>query len=96
MIHLLEVGPEHSPAEVKKLLRRYAMTGGVELSLKPNLDAAQLETIVQNFTAELAEQPLGSAERRASSAYRILELACKNPLLLEPSRASIDSLLKLG
>ena len=96
MIHLLEIGPEHSPAEVKKLLRRYAMTGGVELSLKPDLDEAQLETIVQNFTAELEKQPLGSAERRASSAYRILELACRNPRLMAPTRASIDSLLKLG
>ncbi len=72
MIHLLEVHPGLSVAEVAKLARRYAMTGGYELALDSKLSAPGLVELAQIWQTELVNMAGTNAEKRTSNAYRIL------------------------
>ena len=74
MIHLLEVSPDLSTAELKKLARKYAMTGGYEISIKPNLTIDELTELVERYSQELESFDKGTSNWRSSNAYRILSL----------------------
>ena len=74
MIHLLEVTSDMTPPQLKKLSRRYAMTGGYEIALKGNQSQSDLEKLVEIYGPELANYSRSDARFRTNNAYRILYL----------------------
>ena len=74
MIHLIEVSPEITPDKLKKLSRRYAMTGGFEISIKEGISSEELYEIVDIYLPELSDIP-------TSNANRILSLIYTHPLV---------------
>ena len=93
-IHLLEVKPDMSLRELKKLSRRYAMTGGYELSLPSDLQLADIEKMQALYLPELSEYPSGSAARRSCNAYRILQLLSEHENCPQSLRGSIEQELE--
>lgn len=93
MIHILEVSPKHSVAEVMKLTRRFAMTGGVELALPREASVEELAELANLWIPELTGVPGNNHEKRTSNAYRILELIKDSPITAEDTRASINSII---
>lgn len=76
MIHSLEIDKSTTPKGLKKLARRYAMTGGYELKLSPELSLKDVERLAQAFLEELTSYSefRGSARFKASNPYRVLLL----------------------
>ena len=74
MIHLLEIDPDLEVAQLKKLSRRYAMTGGYEITLKQGLTTEDISVIARRFIPELDTSARGSSAYKTSNAYRILSL----------------------
>ncbi len=93
MIHILEVSPRHSVAEIMKLTRRFAMTGGVELALPREVSIEELANLANLWIPELSSQPGSAHEHRTSNAYRILELIKESPTTSEDTRQAIQSLI---
>ena len=93
MIHLLEVGPELSQAQLRKLSRRYAMTGGYELALKSDLTVPELGELVDKYIPELGAYSPDSALRRSNNAYRILKLVVEYPGTPADLRERVEPLL---
>ena len=81
MIKALEIDCSIDPPRLKKLARRYAMTGGFELVLKEGLSADELEQISNTFIAEVRSSDLSPARRRTANAYRVLDLIRSHPLV---------------
>ena len=73
-IHNLEIGPDVTPTVLKKLSRRYAMTGGYELSLRPGMSSVELGSLADTFMAELSEYSPQDMRYKTCNAYRILRL----------------------
>jgi hypothetical protein len=93
MIHLLEVHPELSLKELKKLSRRYAMTGGYELVLRPGLNKKDLNTLLTLYRPELKSYQSATSKFKSSNAFRILLLVKKHPCADTELIDIIDSLL---
>ena len=95
MIHLLEVHPAMSLAELKKLSRRYAMTGGYELSIKDGLEASDLEALIELMAPEVKCFQKLNSEMRSSNAYRILQLVLEHPCVDTVMVKQVEKLLRL-
>lgn len=93
MIHLLEISPELSPAQVKKISRRYAMTGGYELVLQPGLTSIELERLVDLYLPIALEYDRSDARFRSNNAYRILKLVSAAGALSARRQAELESSL---
>lgn len=93
MIHLLEVYPELSLKELKKLSRRYAMTGGYELALRPGLNKKDLNVLLSLYSPELKSFQPTTTRFKSSNAFRILQLVKKHPCADTELIDIIDSLL---
>lgn len=72
MIHLLKIGPASTIQEIKKLARRYAMTGGYEVELEDDLSQVQLLELRRVYEAELDLIEL--AKKKTSIAGRVIGL----------------------
>ena len=94
MIHLLEVSPKLTVKELKKLARRYAMTGGYELALAKNLTVSDLRSLFSIYQEELLAYSDNNTERRSSNAYRILKLVSESDLIDTNLRDQIDRVLR--
>lgn len=81
MIHLLQVSPKLSLKELKKLSRRYAMTGGFEIGLDPEITQEQLKELAEIHLPELQNYSKASATYRSNNSYRILALIQSHPLV---------------
>lgn len=79
-IHILEVGPETPPVVLKRLARRFAMTGGYELSLQSGLSEKQLIELVELYLPEAQSYPRQDLRYKSNNAYRVLKLLkeCEN------------------
>lgn len=88
-IHLLELVPGQSAAEARKLQRRYAMTGGVEISLKSDLTAKDLKEIAQVYLSEIQKFVPGTSEYRSNLAARALTLLLNHPRIAPEDKARI-------
>jgi hypothetical protein len=100
MIHLLEVSPTISPQQLKKLSRKYAMTGGFELALKQDLSATELELMSKIYIQELLENKKNSPQYsdskcKSSNAFRILKLIIDHVNVSEESKLDIAKALDL-
>ena len=90
-IHLLEVAPPLDLQVLSKLARRYAMTGGYELALAPNLSVEELN--------QLAEQCFGLCDSYppellpSSNPGRILSLLFREPKLSQSNQLKIQECL---
>lgn len=73
-IHIIEVGIDTPPAVLKRLARRYAMTGGYELSLRADLEEKQLIELVQLYLPELESYAKQDLRYKSNNAYRVLKL----------------------
>ena len=93
MIHLLSVGPELTLKQLSKLSRRYAMTGGYELSLEEGLSTEDLSVLIERYIPVLEEYDKEEARYHSSNAYRILNLVSKHPQLSESQEAQLSSYL---
>lgn len=94
MIHLLEIDPSLSLQEVKKLSRRYAMTGGYELSLAKGLTVADLLELVRLFGPELRLYQSADSQYVASNAFRIISLVRNHPCAdIEVEKLAVSYLL---
>lgn len=71
-IHILALEEVTQPAELYKLARRYAMTGGYEIVVGDNLTTDELTRLVDIYSGELMRYPAGTSARQASLAYRLL------------------------
>lgn len=87
------VSPEISIKELKKLSRRYAMTGGYEVALKPDLSERDLERLVEMHVPELAAYNKNSSRYRTNNSYRILSLINESPAAGEKLRERLASVL---
>ena len=74
MIHVLEVGTEETPEQLRKRARKLAMTGGYEVQLSRDLTTEELKELARKFEDEHDRYPAGSAAQSASLAGRILSL----------------------
>ncbi len=86
-ITVLEVGPEHTLPALKKLVRRYAMTGGVEIALRQDLVGHELDILVDRFLPELEKERGQGARFFACTAYRVLALVSRQGNLGDDQRA---------
>ena len=93
MIHLLEVGPTLTVADLKKLSRKYAMTGGYELSVPHGLSKQALVAIATTFGPELELFESKNSAYYASNAFRILSLILEHPLADEEVRSFVTKFL---
>ncbi len=93
MVHLLEISPELSVAQVKKLALRLAMTGGYELTLKADLSTAELRELALRYIEVLKEYQADNSEKRASNAYRILTLIQRHELTDTDTKLELQTLL---
>lgn len=96
MIHLLEVGPEIEPGQLKKLSRRLAMTGGYEITLRQDLEVNDLRELIDLHLPELAQYPSGTAEYCSNNSYRILELLLDCPELSVQERERVREYVQVG
>lgn len=96
MIHTLEITPELDVKQVKKLSRRYAMTGGYQLKIKDDLNTKELDLIAERFLVELREYPFQTSEYRACNAYRILRMVLERGGDLLESSQQLKEALDLG
>jgi len=94
MIHLLEVDPSLTPAALNKLARRFAMTGGVELTLRPGLSADDLRSLVDIYLPQIEKFHGRNSEIRSSHAYRILTMVKEHPCVQKAARDVVESFLK--
>jgi len=94
MIHLLEVSADLAPAQLKKLARRYAMTGGFEINLKEDLTEPDLDRLIELYLPELEKYQGTSAERMNSIAASVLRLVQQHSLLSECSLERLRIFLK--
>lgn len=93
MIHLLEIDAQSRPAEVRKFMRRYAMTGGVELALRQGLKQEDLHTIAEVFAGDLGLGGEFKAAWRTGSSYRILKLVRAHPAAPDALLLTLEDLL---
>ncbi len=96
MIHLLEVGPEIAPGQLKKLSRRLAMTGGYEITLRKDLELNDLRELIDLHLPELSQYPSGTAEYCSNNSYRILELLLDCPELSVQERERVREYVQVG
>ena len=92
MIHLLEIGPEITASQARKTARRLAMTGGFEIGLREGLSEPELTLIIERFAPELEAFDANAAQRRSSTAFRILQAAAAR----SASAANREKLKQLG
>jgi hypothetical protein len=93
MIHILEVSPAMTPAALRKLARKYAMTGGVEIVLQQNLGLADMERLFEIHAPEVERYPRGTALRRSNNGARILMLVREESAASPELRSRIEALL---
>ena len=91
MIHLLEIGRDSDPAELKKKCRRLAMTGGFEVALTPNLLLSDLQGLAERYVAALEKNSDSSTLQRSSTVFRVLLLIAAHPLCDEVLKTRIES-----
>lgn len=93
MIHLLEIGPELDLKKIKKLARRYAMTGGYEVALRDGLSADELLQLIDLHLPEALQLDPNDLRFQASNAYRVLKLVRAHPDLSSEAASRLDEQL---
>ena len=93
MIHLLEVSPEITVQELKKMARRFAMTGGYELALKNGLSSHELKNLSEIHILDLKNYKKGTSTYRSNNSYRILKLILSHPKTAHDTQEKISSLI---
>ncbi len=93
MIHLLEVGPELDLKSLKKLSRKYAMTGGYELALRQDLTPEQALELYELHLKALSDYSTESSTYFTNNSYRILILLSTAELLPEELCTKLIQLL---
>lgn len=79
MIHLLTVTPSMSAAELRKLARRYAMTGGYELALPETLEESEVNQLIERYREDMKRYVSEPVKLRTCNAYRVLRMLYDHP-----------------
>jgi len=97
-IKILEVDQNDTPTSLRKKVRAFAMTGGVELSLAQGVSAADLPQLCDKFCGELEQFSISDLRRQTCSASRVLKLVASHPEASAELKARIENKLgcKLG
>lgn len=85
-VALIEIDRETTAQSLKKAARRYAMTGGFELGLKPELSTEDLEILAKRFVAAIEALPGTVSERKNSNLGRVLTLIEAHPNASEETK----------
>ena len=93
MIHILEISPKLEIEQLKKLSRRYAMTGGYELSLEQGLSADDLELLFERYSVELKKYTPGTSAWYSNNAFRVLDLLRSDLKTSEKVRDKVNEFL---
>ncbi|RME58378.1 MAG: hypothetical protein D6780_06840 [Candidatus Dadabacteria bacterium] len=94
MVKTLIVSPETEPAKLLRLARRYAMTGGVELSLRENLSKEELRQMFNIYKPLIEKMPKSPPSHfKNSIPFKILKLIVENPNSEDSLKAQIANLL---
>lgn len=93
MIHTLEISPEMSLKEIKKLARRYAMTGGYEVLLAEGLKTVDLFKLFETHAEELKLYSPKSSTYRSNNSYRVLALIKKHPLVTRELISKLNDII---
>lgn len=79
--------------EIKKLARRYAMTGGYEIELSQDLSDEQINQLAEIHIPELANYQKGNSTFRSNNSFRILEIIYANPSIRPELSEKIKEIL---
>ena len=95
MIHLLEITSELTPPQLRKLARRYAMTGGYEMSIAKGVDKGGLVKIFEMYKSEIpaVSEEMRDSHYRSSNSYRVLRLVCEHEQAPSDLKIEIEKLL---
>lgn len=96
MIHSLIIDSAMDLRQLKKLTRKYAMTGGVEFELGSELAQENIPELIKELREDLmryADEPL---RRKTSTAFRVLDLFSQDERFSADFREGIRLLLDEG